>query len=749
MNIGQAVQAIGREETHDDELAIARVHNGRMLHATLAECRDRPLERLRDVWIAAGTFRRGSIQTFAGRTRENLSRVIDLSFDFDLTDFTGASKHDIHHASDADIAIYLRGMATDAEELLSLAGIPFTFSVGTGYGLLYVSRLCVPDQARLSDAQSLYAGLVDRINELHGGRIVDPQVKDAGTRLIRLPGCVNTKGPVPRPCMIIEERGDLLHLDDFEVTERVSVPPRRIIPAHGKELSEDDERDIILALNGEWVEGSRHGIALGIAGILAKSGVPEPQAIRIVQESSSGDTEVRDRLTAVATTYSRVGSGLDVRGYHALRDFLSPDALAFIDSKLSDRYQTQSLGVIEFPLTEEREARAPRQAFSACPEEAFYGWFGAYREIMKPTTEACDAFHLGTALAYAGSCVGRRVSTYLGAPLFPNLYLLLVGETGRSRKDTAMGRGNFFFTSSHNPSHLMMSPFHTLRGVTSGEGLIDYLAESPHTLLYLSELSTMVRRARRQGTLTLMPTLIELWDAPPRVDIPRAGKDTTKCVDEPFLSLLGATTPETLAEDMSGADIESGFANRMLWFFGQATGALDDPPPPDGQLCARLYGELRHAIETYRVGTVLTKDARAKEVWRAWYRAWHEMHHASQVSAQLAQRMGANIHKVALIYAISDGAREITDDHLSSAIALVEWAFENVSTQARRWGWDAEAKIASQIREALWCGPLSNRELFDVVGERVSPTVLFRTLDAMAKTGQVRMVAKGTFALND
>jgi hypothetical protein len=431
MLIREAVSQLGYDEDASQELCIARPFQGAMQQRTLAQCGDRELESLRDVYIATGAFRPGSIKPDStGRTRENLVRVYDLPFDFDLTDYLGLARPEVLEASDEELSTYLSALADDAGEVLSLCGIPITTWVSTGYGLLALARLATPDQTRITDACSLHASLVDRINEVHGGRLADPGVKDAGTRLVRLPGCVNTKGATPRPCTILDHlSGDQpLHLDAFDITRRTPHPPRRIIPAHSAGLSKEQEEHVILAIGNDYVEGSRHGIALGVAGLLAKAGVPRIQAERIMGAAASGDVEHADRLRAVATTYARIERGLDVKGYTHLQAFLSPAVLAYVDAALDTVRVSKH---INFDLIAEPQARdAGRPALAPCPEEAFYGWFAAYREIMTPTTEACAAYHLGTALVYAGSLAGRRISTHLGRTLYPNLYLTLVGETG-------------------------------------------------------------------------------------------------------------------------------------------------------------------------------------------------------------------------------------------------------------------------------------------------------------------------------
>jgi hypothetical protein len=384
--------------------------------------------------------------------------------------------------------------------------------------------------------------------------------------------------------------------------------------------------------------------------------------------------------------------------------------------------------------------RAP----AALPEEALYGWFGRYVALMTPTTEACPAFHLATALCFAGAYLGRSVRTYQGTPLHPNLYTILVGSTGKSRKDTAMDRGAWFFGQSHD-GEPFLPPWFSLAGLASGEGLIDHLIDNPHTLVRISEFSETVRKASRAATNTLMTTLTNVWDGR-RVSRPKAGSSVS--VDEPFLSLLGGIPPETLADDMSTADIASGFANRALWVFGtQADEPLDDPPMPNVAESAWLYRQLREAMDAYAPGTVLHKDAPAKTLWRSWYRRQWDVVYETSTDAMLAQRMASNIHKIALIYACSEAAPALTEAHLTAATAFVEWGFDNARIHARKWGWGEEAMIGHAILDVLSCGPVSRREINIAVGENISPILFDRVLEALVKNDRVGLCSPGVYGL--
>lgn len=746
MLIRDAISKLGYEETQTGDLCIARIKGGRIVQSTLANCHGRALDVLGDVYVATGAFRKGAIQPYAGRTQENLVRVVDLPFDFDLHDYLGCPKDDVLALPDGVLSESLGALAADALELLSVCGIPCTLTLRTGYGLLALSRLAVPDQLRASDATALHASLLQQVNDTFGDKIADPRVKDAGTRLIRLPGSFNHKNPDnPRPVEILEERDDLLHLDDFDFERKPALPPRRIIPDHAAQLSEDEERKIVLAVAEHWDEGVRHGLSLGLSAMLGKANVPREQARRIVAACAVDDPETRDRIKAVDTTYDRIEKGLSASGYYGLRELLPHKTVEYVDHLLAPRFASRDLGAIDITMLDSRRERGEkRPAPAALPEEAFYGWFGRYERLMGPTTEACGAFHLAVAITFAGAYIGRRVKTFQGTPLYPNLYSILVGSTGRSRKDTAIDRGAWFFSQSHD-GEPFLPPWFPLAGLASGEGLIDHLIDHPHTLVRVSEFSETVRKAGRAATNTLMTTLTNVWDGR-RVSRPKAGSSVS--VDEPFLSLLGGIPPETLADDMSTADIASGFANRALWVFGtQAAEPLDDPPMPDQAMSAWLYRELREAMDSYPLGAVLHKDAAAKAMWRDWYRRQWAVEYETSTDAMLAQRMASNIHKVALVFACAEAATVITEAHLRAATALVEWVFDHARLHARKWGWGEESRIGGAILDILACGPVSRRDINVMVGENVSPILFDRVLEALVRNDRVGLCSPGVYGL--
>ncbi|MBA3554498.1 MAG: DUF3987 domain-containing protein [Gemmatimonadales bacterium] len=556
-----------------------------------------------------------------------------------------------------------------------------------------------------------------------------------------------------------------------------SLAPRPT-PIDGDKSLTGEERDAIAeSLVGAWPEGNRHAVALGVAGMLAKAGVREEEAKAIVEHAAvlAGDDEPGDRATAVRTSYERVRSGLPARGFMGLRGLIPTETLAFLDAMLQPLRDASvpSLKVPavhalphdtnwDAPLTPEGEALLLASYidpvspdYAPPPEVCFRGWFAEYRALMAPTTEAPDAFHLGASLALVGAMLGRRVWTANGDVLYPSLYVLIVGPTGSARKDTAMGRAFKTMPKAAPRFYPDMRPrgpeFAMLYDLTSSESLVEWLSNEPSTVLYQSELSMMVRRGRRETTSTILPQMIRLWDCPDRLDLLSRTKGQAATAERPFVTMIAATTPDTLAADMSDADIASGFGNRLLIFGGNGKEANPNPPAVDMVRAGDLMDLLRDTVEAAYPerdpdGYEFTKTPAAEERFAAWYRDFHVWPHANDQERGMAQRLGANAHKLAVIYAASAGHARIEDGDLEAALALVGWHWDYARTEARRWGQDQEARVEATIAKRLRRGPAHRTVLRDLVGEAIPVRIVNTVIKQMHEGMQIDLDPVGNVA---
>lgn len=739
MRVGEAVAELGITAPEGQELVFARFGaNGGARHYTLAELADAEVAEQRDLYLATGTFAAGTA-ALNRRDAARLRAIAFLPFDCDLPDWIGLPKAEVHALADEALEAHLGDHRADIERVFGDLDLPIHRLDVSGYGHVAYVRVAPELQGEVRLLQALHKRLVRAINARFGGKLVDPQASDAGTRVTRLPGTLNTKGAIPRRARTIYQKSGALGDAQARALSRSLAPEPTPLreeptplrpnpaPAGGQALAPADAAAIEAVLAGQWTEGGRHALALGLAGMLAKAGIKESDAEALIERLIADDEQAGDRRTALANTYQKHAAGIDVAGYTKLKE-AAPGAADTVDALLA-RYRQAAgprLRRAEVPAQAPEVAAQRREVpaqgderielgFAPPPASVYFGWFEAYRALMAPTTEAPDQYHLAAALTLAGALIGRRVGVaWFSETLYPNLYTVLVGRTGTTRKDTAIKRALALPAKAAEAdvgrSLIAACPFVVARDVSSAEGLIGLLQAAPNTLLYLSELTTMQANARRKGTRTIIDRLIEAWDTPETLQ--NLTKTNPVVAERPYLSILAATQPGRLADNTEEEDITSGFANRWLYVTGVGKGTLSRAPEVEWSDGARLYRELLAAIRSYPEGARLPLSEAALRVWDEWYPATLGESGWEEAEVDMRARHPNLAIKAALIYAVSERAREIEARHLEPAIALIDWSWGQVRELMRFWGVGIHAQIEQRIHNQIRThGPMKRRDL--------------------------------------
>lgn len=761
MKVGQAVAQLGIEEPDGCDLIIARQVGSRWQHYTLAECAENEVKK--DLFLATGAFPKGAVTRFEGRSEKNVRRILWLPFDFDLADYLNCDKESLWSLSDAELWPLIESLRADVEVTFQSVSLPIHRLDYTGYGLAAAVNLPPHGSDAVVELRRLHKAIVDRINRIWNGQFADGQVSDAGTRIMRLVPCLNTKGAIYRQTKTIYSHGGVVNEAQLRVAAGADGAPggrvpTRMVPREGKGLDEAATTTLVEALRPSWNSGNRHRLALALGGMLAKAGVPEAQTLAIVE--AMDDDEPWDREKAVHTSYERVRTGLDVRGWWALRELLPEHVLTWLDLQLSMvrhgsgpvlRAGGQVTGGAVGRAQAETRSKQWRNEFAPPPDIAFTGWIGDYVELMTPTTEAPPAFHLGVALTIAGQLFGRHVYNQYGTdPLYPNLYTLLVGRSGRTRKDTAIKRATrTLFDGDPQNGRMIVHAVNLATDVGSSTKLIDILKHKQNTLLYVTEFSRLMGNARRQSTDTIIPTLIEAFDTPTVMQNNSMANPIEAVY--PFLGILAATQPDILGETMSGTDMNSGFANRWLYICGNLHEPLPLAPVLDKGDVYRLFTALVDAKNAYGRDAALTMEPVALERWREWYMADFYRESPNAEEDAMRARHAVLIQKLALIYAITERSHAITLRHLEVGIAVIEWMWEQMRSLTGSWGRSTDGQIEERIKAVLEkYGSMKKRDLQMKCNSRKWSGVEFsRVFDAMVKNQVLMLIDPVTVALNE
>jgi hypothetical protein len=349
--IAEAIAEMGLEpdDEHGERAIVYRSpQTGKLIHSTLREMGDRKLEDLKtDAWLTGGKYKEGKIHPGGGRTAENATRAERLLFDVDLKDYLGLPPDELHGMPHEELDRCLNSLMTDAREVFARCKVPIHQIVCTGYGLGIHTVIHTDDRHRKDDIDHANKRLVERINGTYGGKIVDAGVNDPLTRLTRLVGTFNHKGPLPRSICILWEQPGCVHLDDLKI--EAAAPRRESRPDVPEDALDADTLDtIVSALNNEYVEGTRNYVVLGVPALMAKAGVPMTQALEVIGRVAADDEEIEDRLKAVERTYERWEAGQSISGYHALGNCLSRETLDLLDTLLN-QHKAEVRAASSFP----------------------------------------------------------------------------------------------------------------------------------------------------------------------------------------------------------------------------------------------------------------------------------------------------------------------------------------------------------------------------------------------------------------
>ena len=122
---------------------------------------------------------------------------------------------------------------------------------------------------------------------------------------------------------------------------------------------------------------------------------------------------------------------------------------------------------------DERESSS-EEIIKEFPSVAWSGLFKRWREIAAPCTEASLESLWGAFLIAAGLILGRTIWRSSPRPIYPNFYLLLLGQTGDSRKSTVI------YLAEQLLQRVGIE-IQTIRGIVSTEGLLEALAQKDET----------------------------------------------------------------------------------------------------------------------------------------------------------------------------------------------------------------------------------------------------------------------------
>nr|WP_042182592.1 DUF3987 domain-containing protein [Kibdelosporangium sp. MJ126-NF4]CEL15092.1 hypothetical protein [Kibdelosporangium sp. MJ126-NF4]CTQ93314.1 hypothetical protein [Kibdelosporangium sp. MJ126-NF4] len=388
------------------------------------------------------------------------------------------------------------------------------------------------------------------------------------------------------------------------------------------------------------------------------------------------------------------------------------------------------------------DVTAPVHGLPRLHTAALHGPVGKAVRRIHPTTEAHPAGVLVQTLAMLGAMVGDGPHVMIGGSQHPaRIWPLIIGPTGVGRKGESLAQAKKFVSSFNSFSSYFVE--HCLAsGLASGEGVVAHFADRTNPedtqdrrlVVTEKEFARTLTASKRESS-TLGPLLRTLWEEDSAQVMTRTDPLKASGV---HLVVIGHITARELRMKLSGADVSGGTANRFLPIAVRQWQLLDDETqePDLAGIAAELEPRLHRAHVAAPARYRRTEAAGA--YWKQVYRVLCD----SEVDGPLGEvlaRAPAYVLRLALLYALIDGATAIHPEHIRAGLAIVKYAADTAKDVFGDLSGDSDLdKLSAGIRRA---GPkgMTQTEVSALFGRNRSTEQINTLIAQLTEQGAAHM----------
>lgn len=366
---------------------------------------------------------------------------------------------------------------------------------------------------------------------------------------------------------------------------------------------------------------------------------------------------------------------------------------------------------------------------------AYHGLCGEIVGTIAPHTEADPVAILAQLLVAFGAAVGRGAWFQVEATRHhPNEFLVLIGDSARARKGSSWDHVHRLIAGA-DPAIASR----ILTGLSSGEGLIwsvrDPAGQDPgatdrRLLVIEPEFVSVLKNVSRELS-TLSPTLRSAWDGRPLQILTRTAP--ARATDA-HIAVIGHITATELRRHVNPVELANGLLNRFLLLGCRRVRLLPEGGDPDPLHRTGLHRKLAQALNSARRAGHIRLSTPARHAWTDAYQQLAQPQPG--IAGAISARAEAHTIRLALIFALLDGARQIQPVHLDAALALFDYAKRSAT-----WALEATTSdpLAQQIHAALTHAlpdGLTRTQLRDLTHRNATTIQLDQALASLARDGK-------------
>jgi hypothetical protein len=258
------------------------------------------------------------------------------------------------------------------------------------------------------------------------------------------------------------------------------------------------------------------------------------------------------------------------------------------------------------------------------------------------------------------------------APVYLNWYVLLLADSGVTRKSTAIR--NAVRVAKALIAQLHPDLTELIEGGITPEALVHNLAKrsaelgTANVALASSELVSLLGRERYKSGLP--GVLTDLYDCPSSHGAVLTG--FKRMATNPFVTLLGASTPTWLSTSINADIIAGGFTSRCMFVISEkrkqrvAWPSIRDNEA--GEIAELSEHLLRIHESAEKIAEIRLNDNAMKK-YQSWYN--RKEHHTDAFRSSFESREDDHVLRLAATLAISDGGWLIDTYHFTKAAAII------------------------------------------------------------------------------
>jgi hypothetical protein len=305
-----------------------------------------------------------------------------------------------------------------------------------------------------------------------------------------------------------------------------------------------------------------------------------------------------------------------------------------------------------------------------------------------------------TALSVMSVALGR--GTYLDRGfyrIYPNLYILLVGESALVRKSTAIGIGMGLLRKALDKDLTVISQKISPQAMI--KALNEKYKEKKVSSAFISSSEFAVFIGESSKDQFIIQVLTDLYDCPDTWSYTTILRGTEYC-NNCYICLLAGSTPDWLKTSIPEESLGGGFLSRVLMIYREE-GGPKVAFPEDGMTSARKL--LRENIENdlkilSELRGPFSWTPEAKSCFSTWYNEYNHPENAPKYMRGYFGRKGDTAIKLAMICSAShESSRTITDRDIMFGINMLT---ENEKCMEQVVALMGQSKEGSKIDKVLY-----------------------------------------------